>query len=81
MQSIVQAVNSAHPELVQQAFGDNKDELLQLTSAPHAVQKQWANAHTVRKGALAEPWRSLFASFGSSPRSRRNSSITYSWTI
>ena len=67
VQSIVQAVNSAHPELVQQTFGDNKDELLRLMSAPLAVQKQWANAHTVRKGSLAEPWRSLFASFGSLP--------------
>lgn len=67
VQSIVLAVNKTNPELVKQAFGAHGDELLQLMSATRDFQKQWANDHTVKSRALAEPWRSMFATFGSFP--------------
>jgi hypothetical protein len=64
VKSIVDAVNRAHPELLDQAFGANKVELLQfLQDAPDA-KKQWATSHRLKNGLLAEPWRSMFAVFG-----------------
>jgi hypothetical protein len=67
VQSIVSAVNNINPELIKQAFGAQADELLQLMEASVDFQKQWADAHTVKSSALAEPWRSTFATFGSFP--------------
>lgn len=67
IQNIVQAVNNASPQLLDQAFGANKPELLQLISAPRAQQLAWANAHTLPNGALVQPWRAMFATFGSFP--------------
>src|SRR5271163_2002224 len=67
VQSIVLAVNKSNPELVKQAFGTHTAELLQLMKGTPDFQKQWANAHTVKSRALAEPWRSMFATFGSFP--------------
>lgn len=67
VQSIVLAVNKTNPELVKQAFGSHGDELLKLMKATPDFQKQWANLHTVKSRALAEPWRSMFATFGSFP--------------
>jgi Putative peptidoglycan binding domain/Glycosyl hydrolase family 46 len=68
VQSIVSAVNQTSPDLIKQAFGAQTDELLQLMSAAPDFQKQWANDHTVKSRALAEPWRSMFATFGSFPQ-------------
>ena len=68
VQSIVVAVNNTNPELVKQAFGEHADELLQLMTASADFQKQWADEHTVKSRALAEPWRSMFATFGSFPQ-------------
>lgn len=67
VQQIVNSVNTAHPELVQNAFADSAEELLQLMSADRAFQKEWANSHTLKNGALAEPWKTMFATFGSFP--------------
>ena len=67
IQSIVSAVNKANPELVKQAFGAQVDELLELMNGTSDFQKQWADDHTVKSRALAEPWRSMFATFGSFP--------------
>jgi hypothetical protein len=67
VQEIVLEVNQSHPELVQQAFGTNAAELLQLMTASRDLPKQWADEHTLANRALAEPWRSLFAAFGSFP--------------
>jgi hypothetical protein len=67
VQTIVLTVNKAHPELVKQAFGEHAAELLQLMKATPAKQKQWADEHTVKSRALAEPWRSMLATFGSFP--------------
>jgi peptidoglycan hydrolase-like protein with peptidoglycan-binding domain len=65
--SMIQAINGAHPELVKQAFGDHSQELMQLMTGTRASQKQWCDAHTLHSGALAEPWKSMFATFGSLP--------------
>lgn len=67
VQRIIQAVNNSHPELIQQAFGDNAKELLDFLSGTSLAQKEWANEHTLKSGALAEPWHSMFATFGSFP--------------
>jgi hypothetical protein len=64
---IVLDVNRSHPELVQKAFGGNAGELLELMAAPRQNQKHWADEHTLANRALAEPWRSMFATFGSFP--------------
>jgi hypothetical protein len=68
VQAIIEEVNRSHPELVQRAFGESAPELLKLVSSPRNVQKQWADEHTLKNGALAEPWKSMFASFGSLPQ-------------
>jgi hypothetical protein len=67
VQRIVDEVNKADPELVKQTFGEHAPELLQLMKATPAKQKQWADEHTVKRSVLAEPWRSMFAAFGSLP--------------
>ena len=67
LQKIVLAVNQSHPELVRQAFGGKSDELLTLMTETPKFQKQWADEHTLPNRALAEPWRSMFARFGSFP--------------
>jgi peptidoglycan hydrolase-like protein with peptidoglycan-binding domain len=65
--SIVQAVQSSNPALVKQAFSSNTDELLQLMTADRGFQTSWANEHTVGGRGLAEPWKTMFASFGAIP--------------
>jgi hypothetical protein len=67
IQNIVQTVNNSNPQLLDQAFGASKAELLQLVSAPKAQQLAWANAHTLPNGSLVQPWRTMFATFGSFP--------------
>lgn len=65
VQSIVEEIHWAHPELVQQAFAGQAAELLQvMTASDAAVQKQWASAHTLKNGTLTEPWRTMFGNFG-----------------
>lgn len=64
---IVKAIHAAHPDLVSQAFGANAAELLTLIDSAREVQKQWADAHTLPNKSLAQPWRSMFATFGSFP--------------
>lgn len=65
IQQIVKRINKSKPELVQQAFGECAGELLELMSASREWQTQWANHHTLKNGGLAEPWRAMFAMFGS----------------
>jgi len=67
VQQIVLAVNSAHPEIVQEDFGDHAAELVNIMRASPQAQTDWANALTVPGGKLAEPWLSMFAAFGSHP--------------
>jgi Putative peptidoglycan binding domain/Glycosyl hydrolase family 46 len=65
--AIVLKVNQSAPQTVQQAFGSYAGELLDLMAASTEKQKSWANSHTLPSGQLAEPWKSMFANFGSSP--------------
>ena len=67
VQKIVRAINSARPDLLHRAFGKQKDELLQLMNAAPDFHQEWAAAHTLKSGALAEPWRTMFAQFGAIP--------------
>ncbi len=67
VQKIVRAINNTQPDLVRRAFCSQHDEFLQLISAPSEFQKKWCTAHTLRNGALAEPWRSMLAEFGKIP--------------
>jgi peptidoglycan hydrolase-like protein with peptidoglycan-binding domain len=67
VQEIVLAVNAAHLDIVQQEFGDHAAELINIMGASRQAQTDWANAITVSGGKLAEPWRSMFAGFGSHP--------------
>jgi hypothetical protein len=65
IQQIILAINASAPQLIDQAFGDSKAELLQLMNASKSDQASWANAHTLPKGGLVEPWRTMFSTFGS----------------
>lgn len=67
VQKIVGAVNAARPELLQRAFGERREELLSLLSQNVDCQKKWATEHTMKSGALVEPWRTMFANFGAMP--------------
>src|SRR5215467_119800 len=52
VQSIVLAINDAHPELVKGSFGDKTNELLQLMNADGDFQEKWADEHTLGNGSL-----------------------------
>lgn len=65
--SIVLAVNDSFPERIQEAFGASASELLSLMRASKAEQESWADEHTLSNGRLAEPWKKMFATFGSFP--------------
>jgi len=67
VQSIVLAVNQSSPGSVQEAFGSFVPELLKLMEASKADQQTWADEHTLPNGGLAQPWRTMFATFGSFP--------------
>lgn len=67
VQQIVLAVNSSNPDLVQAEFGPFTAELINLMQASRVDQTNWANAHTLPNGSLAEPWRTMFRNFGSHP--------------
>jgi hypothetical protein len=68
IQQIANAINTANPELLDQAFGESKAELLQVMTESRAAQTAWANAHTLPNGSLVQAWRSMFATFGSFPQ-------------
>lgn len=65
IQQIVLAINGSASQRIDQAFANNKAELLQLMTASNSDQASWANAHTLPNGGLVEPWRTMFATFGS----------------
>jgi len=67
IQKIVTSINQAFPQLVAQAFQDSTPELLDLVNASPEVQTKWANEHTLPNQMLVQPWRDMFALFGSFP--------------
>jgi len=66
VQAIVENVNASAPDCVQRAFGADADKLLEIVGAAPDEQEAWANSITAGS-ALAEPWRTNFATFGSFP--------------
>jgi hypothetical protein len=67
VQQIVLSINASNPEIVTQAFGANSAQLLEIMQDTPANQLAWANSITLPSGSLAQPWRGMFASFGSDP--------------
>jgi putative peptidoglycan binding protein/glycosyl hydrolase family 46 len=67
VQQIVNAVNQNDPHLVRDAFQDSAEELLTLVNSPIDSQTAWADKHTLANGALVQPWREMFATFGAFP--------------
>lgn len=67
VQHIINAVQQQNPQLVNQAFQDSTQELLDLVNESADFQTTWANAHTLPNGGLVQPWRQMFATFGSFP--------------
>jgi peptidoglycan hydrolase-like protein with peptidoglycan-binding domain len=65
--ALVLKLNQTDPQKIQQAFGAYTGELLDLMADPKEKQKSWADNHTLSNGQLAEPWKSMFADFGSYP--------------
>lgn len=63
---IILSIFERNPALVDQAFGQNAGELVDVLESPKAVQMQFADSISVgtTKLKLAEPWRSQFAAFG-----------------
>ena len=63
---IIQEMNQEHPGLVQQAFGGNAGELLDMLELPFKKQLEFADSISLgaTKERLAEPWRTAFRVFG-----------------
>jgi hypothetical protein len=66
LSKIVLNMFDTNPVLVQQSFGDNTEELIEILKSPKAVQMRFANSISVgtTKTAIKEPWRSGFRTFG-----------------
>jgi len=67
---IVLEVDSAHPELVEEAFGAKANELLTIMRSSFAKQLAFANRLSLgsSRARLAEPWRTAFRRFGEFPQ-------------
>jgi peptidoglycan hydrolase-like protein with peptidoglycan-binding domain len=66
LSKIILTIFDQHPALVQQAFGDNTDELISIMNSSKTVQMQFANS--ISQGttmtSIKEPWLSGFKAFG-----------------
>lgn len=69
VQAIILKTNQTHPELVEQAFGDNASTLLRIMGSTPDEQKDWADSISI-KGRLASPWRQQFHALGEFPEVR-----------
>jgi Putative peptidoglycan binding domain/Glycosyl hydrolase family 46 len=67
---IILKVFDETPAFVQQSFGANTEELIEVLNSPKAVQMQFADSISLgtSKTALKEPWRSGFRVFGEIPQ-------------
>jgi hypothetical protein len=59
------AVNQSAPQIVETAFGPYTADLLNLMRTSTADQESGAQKHKLSNGGQAEPWKSMFAAFGS----------------
>lgn len=66
---IILRVFDENPAFVEQAFGANTEELIDVLNSPKVVQMQFADSISLgtTKTALKEPWRSGFRTFGEIP--------------
>jgi peptidoglycan hydrolase-like protein with peptidoglycan-binding domain len=66
---IILKVFDETPHFVQQSFGANTEELIEVLNSSKAVQMQFANSISLgtTKAAIKEPWRSGFRAFGEIP--------------
>ncbi len=64
---MINEINSTRPDLISTAFSTYSSELLTIIRVSRDQQTAWANQHTTSNGQLAEPWKSMFAEFGSYP--------------
>lgn len=66
---IIQEIQLQNPDLVQQAFGTNTVQLMDMLAMPWKKQEEFANAQSLgaNKVRLAEPWRTAFRVFGEFP--------------
>src|SRR5262249_32009937 len=66
IQTIVRNVQRSAPNCIQEAFGPDADELLDVIDRPAADQEAWANRLSAGS-RVVEPWRTGFAMFGGFP--------------
>jgi hypothetical protein len=69
--TIVNTINSAKPQAIKDAFGDNADVLLHMCD-PRTLRSEkisWANSISTQpsKGHLVEPWNASFIKLGKDP--------------
>jgi peptidoglycan hydrolase-like protein with peptidoglycan-binding domain len=66
---IILKVFEESPAFVQQSFGANTEELIEVLNSPKAVQMQFADSLSLgtTKTTIKEPWRSGFRAFGEIP--------------
>lgn len=69
IQAIVNTVQQNHPELLDQAFGNLKDELLGVLQKDRTGQLDWANSISlgINKYRVEQPWEEAFSAFGTFP--------------
>jgi hypothetical protein len=63
---VLSEVNSRHPDLFSQAFGNEADHILNITSpsTPEPQKLAFADSITGPKFRVAEPWRTSFSDLG-----------------
>jgi peptidoglycan hydrolase-like protein with peptidoglycan-binding domain len=66
LSKIILTIFDQHPALVQQAFGDNTEELISIMNSSKNVQMQFADSISLgtTKASIKEPWLSGFKAFG-----------------
>ena len=66
LSKIILKIFDQNPALVQEAFSQNTEELINIMKSPKAVQMQLADSISLgtTKMTIKEPWRSGFKTFG-----------------
>ncbi len=66
LSKIILKIFDENPALVQQAFGENTQELIDIMNSPKGVQLKFADSISqgTTKVMISEPWRSGFKAFG-----------------
>jgi hypothetical protein len=65
LQPLLERMDRSHPEVMEEVFGEHRDELRTVLQASHEEQLQWARSvQDTRRDVLHEPWRGLFKTLG-----------------